>query len=98
MKYAIVNDSRVEAVKGGKGICPGCRAEVVAKCGDHKVHHWAHKGKQNCDPWWEPETEWHRSWKGNYSDDWQEFPMRDEVGTELHIADVRTSDGLVIEF
>jgi hypothetical protein len=71
---------------------------MIAKCGDIKLHHWAHKGKIICDPWWENETEWHRSWKNNYEEAWQEIALRDEVNNEVHIADVRTADNLVIEF
>jgi hypothetical protein len=62
-----------------------------------KVWHWAHRGQRNCDRWWESETEWHRSWKGNFPKDWQEIIHHADDG-EKHIADVKTSQGLVIEF
>lgn len=97
MKYAIVNDEKVEATKGGKGICSSCGSELIAKCGEFKVNHWAHKGNRNCDPWWENETEWHRSWKGCFPKEWQEVVHFDESG-EKHIADVRTQSGWVLEF
>jgi hypothetical protein len=51
-----------------------------------------------CDSWWESETEWHRSWKNYFPAEWQEILLPDERTGEKHIADVRTSDGLVIEF
>lgn len=98
MKFALVNNIRTEATKGAKGICQGCGSELIAKCGDIKLHHWAHKRNHKCDQWWEPETEWHRSWKNNYPDDWQEIPLPDEQTGEVHIADVHTSHDLVIEF
>jgi hypothetical protein len=98
MKFALVNNIRTEATKGAKGICPGCGSELIARCGEHKINHWAHKGHRTCDPWWEPETEWHRSWKNNYPDDWQEIPLPDEKTGEKHISDVCTSHNLVIEF
>lgn len=98
MKFALVDGKRIEALKGAKGICPGCRTELVAKCGEFKIHHWSHKGNRNCDPWWEPETEWHRSWKNNFPAEWQESHLIDEQRGERHIADIRTSDGFVIEF
>lgn len=98
MKFALVDDNKIEATKGAKGICAGCGSELIAKCGDIKLHHWSHKGSRNCDPWWENETEWHRSWKNNFPQDWQECILRDEQTNEKHIADVRTSHGLVIEF
>jgi competence protein CoiA len=98
MKFAIVNGSNAEAVKGVKGICPCCSSELIAKCGERKMHHWAHKGIRNCDPWWENETEWHRSWKGNFDTNWQEKILHDEITGEKHIADVQTTHGLVVEF
>ncbi len=98
MKYAIVNGTKTEATKGVKGVCPSCGSALIAKCGDRKINHWAHKGNRICDPWWEPETEWHRSWKNNYAVEWQEISMPDERTGEKHIADVRTADNLVIEF
>lgn len=51
MKFAIIDNTKVEAIKGVKGICPSCGSELIAKCGEVKVNHWAHKGMRNCDPW-----------------------------------------------
>lgn len=98
MKYALVNNEKAEAKKGLKGICPICTSELTAKCGEYKVNHWAHKKSRNCDPWWEPETEWHRNWKNNYPFEWQEILFTDQSTNEKHIADVHTSHNLVIEF
>jgi competence protein CoiA len=98
VKYALNNGNRVEAVKGSKGVCSNCGAELIAKCGQIKIHHWAHKGDRNCDPWWENQTEWHRSWKNNYPANWQENIFTDKLTGEKHIADIRTIHGLVIEF
>ena len=97
MKFALINGKRTEATKGAKGICRSCGSELVAKCGEVKVNHWAHKGRRNCDPWWENESEWHRSWKGQFPDDWQEIIHHDDNG-EKHIADVKTQSGYVLEF
>lgn len=98
MKFAIVDNNKITATKGLKGLCPNCGSEVIAKCGEFKISHWAHKGARNCDPWWENETEWHREWKSNFSNDWQEVILTDELTGEKHIADIRTPYGLVIEF
>lgn len=98
MKFALIDNIRTKATKGAKGLCPNCGSELIAKCGDFKVNHWAHKGIRNCDPWWENETEWHRNWKSNFSNDWQEVILTDEATGEKHIADIRSSYGLVIEF
>src|SRR5262249_41966760 len=47
--------------------------------------------------WWEPETEWHRTWKDEFPGEWQEKILYASTG-EKYIADVHTSHGLVIEF
>lgn len=98
MKYAIINGTKSEAVKNLKGLCPNCGSELIAKCGNFKINHWAHKSKRNCDTWWEPETEWHRNWKNNYPAEWQEIILFDEQTNEKHIADIQTIHNLVIEF
>ena len=36
MLIAEVNGKRAHATKGAKGICPCCKAEVIAKCGEVK--------------------------------------------------------------
>ncbi|WP_261337633.1 competence protein CoiA [Rhizobium leguminosarum] len=70
---------------------------MIAKCGTKKLHHWAHKGRLECDHWWEPETEWHRNWKNQFPKDWQEVRHVAENG-EVHIADVKTPKGEALEF
>jgi len=98
MKFAIVDGNKVEASKGAKGFCQSCGAEMIAKCGEFKTNHWSHKKIQQCDTWWETETEWHREWKGNFPIEWQEIIQFDKSTKEKHIADIRTDKGLVIEF
>ena len=97
MRYALINAERHEAEPRLVGTCPGCAQAMIAKCGDQRIHHWAHKGMRVCDPWWEPETPWHRAWKREFDDAWQEVILHDELA-EKHIADVRTDHGLVLEF
>jgi competence protein CoiA len=97
MKFALVDNTKAEPTKGTKGTCPNCGSELIAKCGNIKVHHWAHKGMRNCDPWWENETEWHRTWKNVFPLSWQEVIHTDTTG-ERHIADVKTDEGWVLEF
>ena len=96
MRFALSNNERIEPTKGAKGLCPCCGSELVAKCGEIKVHHWSHKKKCD-DHWWENETEWHRNWKNQFPKEWQEIIQRDESG-EKHIADVKTGSGWTIEF
>lgn len=97
MKFAIVNNERQEARQNLVGRCVGCESLMLARCGEVRVHHWAHQGRKICDPWWENETEWHRSWKNKFPTTWQEI-VHHSVDGEKHIADVKTKDGWIIEF
>ena len=69
---------------------------MVAKCGPRVLHHWAHKGRRNCDPWWENETAWHRKWKGYFPRHCREIHHIAESG-EIHRADVKTPTGIYLE-
>jgi competence protein CoiA len=97
MKFALVNGERRESEPGTAGACPLCDRPMVPKCGTLRVWHWAHKGKLQCDSWWEPETEWHRAWKGIFPSEWQEV-VHFAADGEKHIADVKSADGWVLEF
>ena len=91
MKYGKAEDGRrIEACRSVAATCPNCGSPLIAKCGRIKVHHWAHS-VVDCDPWWEPETEWHRAWKEIFPAEWVEVPLGE------HRADVPNSSGLVIE-
>lgn len=81
---------------GQKAKCVLCKGTVIGKCGEIYVWHWQHQNDRVCDPWKEHETEWHRNWKGKFPIDWQEVIIENYY--EKHIADVKTSDGTVIEF
>ncbi|MCF8177808.1 MAG: hypothetical protein K9J74_04825 [Sulfuritalea sp.] len=97
MKFALCDGQRQEAQPNLSGQCPACDQAMIAKCGEVKIWHWAHKGRRTCDPWWENETEWHRAWKGQFTESWQEVVHQADNG-ERHIADVKTDQGWVIEF
>ncbi len=97
MQFALVNEERSPPTPKLVGRCVGCGQEMIAKCGELKVWHWAHKGKRSCDPWWEPETAWHRGWKELFPAEWREMVHWAPSG-EKHIADVRNAGGLVVEF
>lgn len=90
MLWASTDIGRSLATPAAKGVCPGCGGDVIAKCGEHVAWHWAHVAKE-CDPWSEPESEWHRRWKSMFPTDWQEKTLGP------HRADVVTPKG-VIEF
>lgn len=57
-------NKRVKAMPGMQAICPGCEEKVIARCGNIKIWHWAHKSGL-CKYDSEPETEWHLEWKNN---------------------------------
>lgn len=98
MKFSLVNGQKAEPQPGLKGVCINCQSETIAKCGQVKLWHWAHKSKLKCDSWWENETEWHRAWKNKFPVEWQEVVHVDGNTNEKHIADIKTDAGLVIEF
>ncbi len=96
MQLALVNEQKVEAFPGGRGVCSICGAETIAKCGPRIIHHWAHYRLKDCDPWWENETVWHREWKNKFPLECREVSHLAEDG-EIHRADVKTTTGIVIE-
>src|SRR5437868_13597788 len=92
MQFAVTEArERIEATKGARALCPVCDSTVLAKCGSIVVHHWAHEAGEDCDPWFEPETEWHRAWKSMFPQDRIEVPFGE------HRADVLTRRGTVVE-
>jgi competence protein CoiA len=96
MQLALVNDNLVEAFSGGRGTCPICGCETIAKCGTRIINHWAHHRPKDCDPWWENETQWHRDWKNLFPVEGREIPHIANDG-EIHRSDVKTPTGIVIE-
>jgi competence protein CoiA len=98
MQYAVVNEIKTEPLKGLKGICIGCGKQVLAKCGQVKIHHWAHTSIKDCDTWSEPETEWHREWKNRFPAEFREVCFTDKRTGEIHRADVHTNKGVTLEF
>ncbi|MDB5088202.1 MAG: Competence protein CoiA-like family protein [Mucilaginibacter sp.] len=98
IRYANVDGQLREPVMGLKGICPGCNKSLIAKCGLIKIHHWAHKGRIDCDPWWEHITQWHLDWQNNFAPEWREVIFQDDRSGEIHRADIHTPKGVTIEF
>jgi competence protein CoiA len=95
MLLANVNGERLEARPQLVGICPLCERTVFSKCGEINVWHWAHFKDENCDSWYEPETEWHRTWKLVFGKENCEIVIT-KNGIK-HIADIRTKENIVIE-
>lgn len=97
MKFANVNGERREPSPGLRGLCFLCGSEMISKCGEKVIWHWAHKGRRTCDHYWENETEWHREWKNLFPKEQQELVHTDVKG-EKHFADVKLDNGFVLEF
>lgn len=97
MQIAEVGGVRLLPSPGLKGQCPLCGRSALAKCGDINRWHWSHAGRRHCDPWQENEGPWHRTWKSLFPLEMQEIVHYDEATTEKHIADIKRSDGWVIE-
>jgi competence protein CoiA len=96
MQFALVDNNRVEAFSDGRGLCPICGSEMIAKCGPRIMHHWAHHRPKDCDPWWENETPWHREWKNLFPIECREVSHTADDG-EIHRADIKTTTGIIIE-
>lgn len=95
MMYAIKDGPRILAIPNEHAICPLCDGEVISKCGDVKIWHWAHKVNQECDDFKESESEWHRTWKEYFQEANREVLIKKYGNT--HYADIKTDYGLVIE-
>lgn len=85
----------VPTTTGQRANCPECNAEVLSKCGEINIWHWAHITTVDCDAWGEPEGEWHLNWKKGLPLDWVEICM--ERDSEKHRADICLPTGLVVE-
>lgn len=89
--YAMVEDARQLPFPRGRGHCPACRGQVLAKCGSIKVHHWAHVSGQECDTWSEGIGPWHLSWQNLIRPEFVEVPLG------MHRADILGDGDTVVE-
>lgn len=98
MRFAIVGDNKHQKpTKGARGICPLCGETLVARCGNIRIHHWAHPSDSQC-PYKENKGEWHIDWQNEFLEEWQEILLIDPVTKEKNIADIQTPTGFVLEF
>lgn len=95
MIWALVENEKIEAKPNTKGLCPICKGKVFSKCGEVNVWHWSHAKDENCDPWYEPESFWHKHWKMTFGKENAE--IRIEKDQRFHIADILTNENVVIE-
>lgn len=97
MRYALKNNTKIEAEKNIlDAVCGCCFGKVIPACGNINIHHWKHKNKLDCDPWYEPLSEWHLNWQNSFYENFREvIVIKDSV---KHIADIKNNNGTVIEF
>jgi len=89
------NESIRPAYTGQRAVCEICKSVVISKCGAIYPYHWAHKNNEDCDPWYEPKTAWHKKWQDYFPDYQQEITIN--KNNILHRADILTEQGIVIE-
>lgn len=95
MLYGVnINGDKISATKDREAYCPCCQEELISKCGEIKIWHWAHKHSTEC--FTKPETAWHLEWKSYYPKELCEIVLFQKG--KKKIADVITTDGTVIEF
>jgi competence CoiA-like predicted nuclease len=93
MLYAVNGmGEKIKATPNASAMCPFCETRVRPRCGEIKRHHWSHISKMKCDTWRHGESDWHLGWKSLF------LPEYTEVTVGCHRADVKTQDGIVIEF
>ncbi|HKR02313.1 MAG TPA: competence protein CoiA family protein [Pyrinomonadaceae bacterium] len=83
--------NKIEATPNSLGFCPACNNQLIPRCGQININHWAHRGRRDCDDWYEPETEWHADWKRQFGKE------NCEVVIPPHRADIVGKSGIVIE-
>lgn len=89
------NQEKILAEPSKVGFCPVCHSELIPKCGQIKIWHWAHKVKKDwC--YYEPETQWHLHWKSLAPK--ERCEVRISKNGRYKIADCVLKSGKVVEF
>lgn len=91
LRFANVDGEKRLPFPKGRGSCPCCGGQLIAKCGQIKTHHWAHESRDDCDTWSEPLGQWHLWWQNLVR------PEFVEVAKGVHRADVVGNRGVVVE-
>ena len=95
MLYGLVGgDRKALATPKARGVCPSCGQVLIAKCGQIKVWHWAHKTGFDCDSWYEGESDWHLGWKKLVMPEFCEVVFG---ANREHRADIVGNNGVVVE-
>jgi len=96
MLLAVKDNTRARPNKTGeRAMCPVCQVEVISKCGEINVWHWAHRASLGCDSWMESDSQWHAEWKALVPEDWIEIVI--EKDGKRRLADIRLLNGCVVK-
>jgi len=96
MLLAVMDGARKRPSKTGeRATCPVCDGEVLSRCGEINVWHWAHRAVTSCDPWMEADSEWHAEWKSLVPQPWIEAVIEKEGNRRC--ADIQLPNGAVIK-
>lgn len=88
MLYEWINgEKRQPRNREERTTCSCCKAPLIPVIPSENVKHWRHPAG-DCDPWSEPEGQWHLSWKENFAPEFREVPIIDVPGDERHRADL----------
>jgi hypothetical protein len=85
MLTALVDGKRIyagHAARGPSYACPGCRANVILRKGQIRIHHFAHEPRQSC-VWGEGETEDHLEAKSKLYEAFLNRSLRAEAEWEV---------------
>jgi Competence protein len=86
------NREAVQARPKRRALCPACKTEVLAKCGEIMVWHWAHLKGSECF-FSGVETQWHLDWKAAFHALGAAVEVRLEKGGRVKYADVVVGTG-----
>lgn len=97
MEFALLNGTRIKASKSVReAVCQLCLSPVIPCVGSINKPHFRHVSKEHCDTWSEGITKWHLDWQAQFKEEFREVIITKNA--EKHIADVKTTNGTVIEF
>lgn len=100
MLYALdIKKRKIEAsFSGQRAVCPGCGSVVIGKCGEIIPHYWSHLSGPDCDPWYEPLTQWHIDWQ-KFLENYRQAEIEVTIAKRgsQHRADAVLPDGRIFE-
>src|SRR4030042_5208785 len=96
MEFALSeNNVRIRATPGAEGFCSLCGKRLIPHRHHRYPNHWAHNKGEECDPWWENQSAWHRNWENQVDEQFRERPI--EKNGKKHIADILLVSDVVVE-